>query len=115
MILYGFFCSASYFFRIICPIHRLVEERKSPSQIVGLFLFWLFLAIYIILFGFCFQFVFLFGNVFRYCFLFVYNLLLQCAHFVWYNDVTRKNDLAAKEPRRIRPEGSCMGRQYPPC
>ena len=43
---------------------------------------------------------YLFWNLFRHCFLFVYILLLQCAHFVWYNDGTRIREPTEAETRR---------------
>jgi hypothetical protein len=47
------------------------------------------------------DFSFSFWNRFRYCFLFVYILLLQCAHFIWYNGGTRKSDPRETESRRF--------------
>ena len=48
-----------------------------------------------------------FWSVFRVCFLFVYKLLLQCAHFVWYNGDTRKRE--PTDTHRRRADTSAVG------
>ena len=65
-----------------------------------------------------------FWIVFRVCFLFVYNLLLQYTHFVWYNDDTsqreptdthrrRADTSAVATLRRVRPYDEEVG-NFPP-
>ena len=78
-----------------------VERRISPSYAVAICSYYGTIAAIIVVFDrFIFDILYLFWNIFRYCFLFVYKLLLQCAHFVWYNGDTRTREPTETESRR---------------
>ncbi len=78
-----------------------VECRILPSYAVAICsCYGIIISLCVVLNRLMFVFLYPFWNVFRHCFLFVYKLLLQCAHFVWYNGVTRAREPTETESRR---------------
>ena len=119
--LIGFFLAGSPRVLLIFP---LVFGCRRPSRLVdiGFISSYFGLAVRIIVAFrvFLFPLLYLFWNLFRVCFLFVYNLLLQYTHFVWYNDGTSKREptdthrrraetTAVGTLRRVRPHDEGMG------
>ena len=85
----------------VFAVEKSVGCRFSLSDFVNIgSCFGIILSVYVELNLFCFVILYPFRNIFRYCFLFVYNLLLQCAHFVWYNGDTRPREPTETESRR---------------
>ena len=97
----------------VFAVEKSVGCRFSLSDFVNIgSCFGIILSVYVELNLFRFVILYPFWNVFRYCFLFVYILLLQYTHFVWYNGDTSKREPTAHPRRRETP--SAVGIQDGP-